>query len=78
MIEARIVEATSTFSRTLGVNWGVHNRDGSASFLGINALDSVFGGLASSPPTTGTGTAAGASMGIPLVHLQAALNWILV
>lgn len=64
MIEARIVEATSTFSRSLGVNWGVHSRDGSASFLGINALDSVFGGIASSPPTTGTGSAAGGSMGI--------------
>ena len=25
MIEARIVEATSTFSRNLGINWGVHN-----------------------------------------------------
>jgi type IV pilus assembly protein PilQ len=64
MIEARIVEATSTFSRNLGVNWGVHSRDGSASFLGINSFDSVFGGIASSPPTTGTGTTSGGSMGI--------------
>lgn len=64
MIEARIVEATSTFSRNLGVNWGLHSRDGSAAILGINSLDSVFGGLASAPPTTGTGTAAGGSMGI--------------
>jgi type IV pilus assembly protein PilQ len=64
MIEARIVEATSTFSRNLGVNWGVHQRDGSAAFVGINALDTAFGGLASAPPTSGTGTAAGASMGI--------------
>jgi type IV pilus assembly protein PilQ len=64
MIEARIVEATSTFSRNLGINWGVHQRDGSAAFLGINSLDTAFGGIASAPPTSGVGTAAGASMGI--------------
>ncbi|HEY9828719.1 MAG TPA: type IV pilus secretin PilQ [Stenomitos sp.] len=64
MIEARIVEATSTFSRNLGVNWGVHFRDGSASFLGINSLDTGFGGLTSAPPTAGTGTSAGGTMGI--------------
>lgn len=64
MIEARIVEATSTFSRNLGINWGVHQRDGSAAFLGINAMDTVFGGIASAPPTSGTGSSAGASMGI--------------
>lgn len=64
MIEARIVEATSTFSRNLGINWGVHQRDGSAAFLGINALDTAFGGIASAAPTSGVGTAAGGSMGI--------------
>ena len=64
MIEARIVEATSTFSRNLGVNWGVHFRDGSASFMGINSLDTGFGGLTSAPPTSGTGTTAGGNMGI--------------
>ncbi|OGU14421.1 MAG: hypothetical protein A2076_16810 [Geobacteraceae bacterium GWC2_53_11] len=64
MIEARIVEATSTFSRNLGINWGVHQRDGSAAFLGINAMDTVFGGIASAAPTSGTGTASGGSMGI--------------
>lgn len=64
MIEARIVEASATFSRNLGVSWGVHNRDGSASFLGINSLDSAFGGITSAPPTTGTGTSAGGNMGI--------------
>lgn len=65
MIEARIVEATSTFSRNLGVNWGVHVRDGSASFLGINSLDTGFGGLTSSvPPTSGVGAGTGGSMGI--------------
>lgn len=64
MIEARIVEASSTFTRNLGVNWGIHYRDGSASFLGINSLDTGFGGLTSAPPTTGTGSNAGGSMGI--------------
>jgi type IV pilus assembly protein PilQ len=64
MIEARIVEASSTFSRNLGVSWGVHQRDGSASFLGINSLDTAFGGLTSAPPIAGVATAAGGSMGI--------------
>jgi type IV pilus assembly protein PilQ len=64
MIEARIVEATSTFSSNLGVNWGVHSRDGSAAFLGINSMDTAFGGLTSTPPATGVGAASGASMGI--------------
>jgi type IV pilus assembly protein PilQ len=64
MIEARIVEATSTFTRSLGVNWGVHFRDGSGSFMGINSLDTGFGGLTSAAPTTGTGVNPGGSMGI--------------
>ncbi len=64
MIEARIVEASSSFTRNLGVNWGIHYRDGSASFLGINSLDTGFGGLTSAPPRTGTGTSSGGSMGI--------------
>lgn len=64
MIEARIVEATSTFTRNLGVSWGVHYRDSGASFLGINQLDTGFGGLTSPPPTSGPGTSAGGNMGI--------------
>jgi len=53
MIEARIVEATSTFTRDIGVQWGIHYRDGSASFLGINQLDTGFGGVVTPPPNTG-------------------------
>ena len=54
MIEARIVEASSTFTRDLGVQWGIHYKDGSASFLGINQLDTGFGGvLTQTPPTSG-------------------------
>ena len=64
MIEARIVEASSTFSRNLGVSWGIHYRNGIAPFLGINSVDTSFGGLTSAPPTTGIGSAAGGSMGI--------------
>ncbi len=66
MIEARIVEATSTFTRDLGVNWGLHYKDGSGSILGISGLDSGFGGLTTVPvPTSGTNTSAsGGSMGI--------------
>ena len=65
MIEARIVEATSTFTRSLGVNWGLHYRDGSASFFGINQLDTSFGGVASTPaPLTGLSGNSGGSMGI--------------
>jgi type IV pilus assembly protein PilQ len=65
MIEARIVEASSTFTRSLGVNWGLHYRDGSASFLGINQLDTSFGGQASTPPPlTGLSGNSGSAMGI--------------
>jgi type IV pilus assembly protein PilQ len=64
MIEARIVEASSTFTRSLGVNWGMHYRDGSASLMGINQLDTSFGGLANAAPATGASGVAGSSMGI--------------
>lgn len=74
MIEARIVEAKSTFSRNLGVSWGAHNRDGSASFLGINSLDTAFGGISSAPPTSGVGSAAGGSMGISFGTLASTIK----
>lgn len=65
MIEARIVEATSTFTRSLGVNWGIHYRDGTAALLGINQLDSSFGGITTTaPPLTGVNGQAGAAAGI--------------
>ncbi len=67
MIEARIVEATSTFVRDLGVQWGIHYRDGSASFLGINQLDTGFGGVVTNtPPTSGflPFDSAGGAMGL--------------
>jgi type IV pilus assembly protein PilQ len=65
MIEARIVEASSTFTRSLGVNWGLHYRDGSGSFMGINQLDTSFGGLAATaPPLLGVSGNAGSTVGI--------------
>ncbi|WP_188055634.1 type IV pilus secretin family protein [Oryzomonas rubra] len=75
MIEARIVEATSTFTRSLGVNWGIHYRDGSASFLGINSLDTTFGGAVSTVPSTSgassnSGTATGISFGSLASNIQ--------
>jgi type IV pilus assembly protein PilQ len=73
MIEARIVEATSTFTRDLGVQWGIHYQDGSASFLGINNLDTGFGGLVTPPPTSGSsgpGGAIGMSFGKLTSNIQ--------
>lgn len=64
LIEARIVIATSSFSQQLGVQWGTHYRDGSASHFGINSIDSSFGGLVSAPSTSGFASAAGMSTGI--------------
>jgi len=63
MIEARIVEASSDFTRDLGVQWGLSYKDGSASVAGINSLDTTFGGVVSSagPGSTGSG-GIGASM----------------
>ncbi|BCG47844.1 Type IV pilus biogenesis protein PilQ [Citrifermentans bremense] len=57
MIEARIVEATSNFTRDLGVQWGLSYRDGSASVAGISAVDTGFGGVVSAagPGSTGAG-----------------------
>jgi type IV pilus assembly protein PilQ len=56
MIEARIVEASSTFSRDLGVKWGFHsegeNRDAQ---LGNNQFDLGMGGsFLISPPAAGS------------------------
>jgi len=61
LIEARIIEASSTFSQDLGVQWGIHYRDGSASTLGINSLDTGFGGAVTNiAPISGLPAAASA------------------
>jgi type IV pilus assembly protein PilQ len=65
MIEARIVEASSTFTQSLGVNWGVHYRDGAAAIAGINSMDTSFGGLATNiAPASGVSGSPGAAAGI--------------
>lgn len=74
MIEARIIEATSSFSRSLGVSWGVHYRDGSASVMNVNSMDSSFGGLTSAPPVVGIAAASGAAMGISFGKLASNLK----
>jgi type IV pilus assembly protein PilQ len=73
MIEARIVEASSTFTRDIGVQWGLHYLDGSGSILGIKQLDTGFGGEATAAPTTGTfgpGGAIGMSFGKLTSNIQ--------
>jgi type IV pilus assembly protein PilQ len=70
LIEARIVEATSTFTQDLGIQWGIHYSDQSASMLGLRSLDTGFGGavtnVASStgfPSASSAGGALGLSFG---------------
>jgi type IV pilus assembly protein PilQ len=73
MIEARIVEATSTFTRDLGVQWGLHYRDGSASVAGINTVDSGFGGVVS-PAGPGTEGSGGIGLGMSFGKLSSNLQ----
>jgi type IV pilus assembly protein PilQ len=64
MIEARIVEASSSFTRELGVNWGLHFQDDTASVLGIRRADVGMGGITTPPPVAGVGASAGGAAGI--------------
>ena len=64
MIEARIVEAESNFTQSLGVNWGVHYNNPTSSLFGITGLDTGFGGITSPPPSSGVGVAPGGDLGI--------------
>ncbi|WP_243371409.1 type IV pilus secretin PilQ [Geotalea sp. SG265] len=73
MIEARIVEASTSFVRDLGVQWGIHYVDGSASVAGISRLDTGFGGQVVTAPTSGTsgpGAAVGMSFGKLASNIQ--------
>lgn len=71
MIEARIVEATSTFTQNLGVSWGLSTGP-SDSFLGINNLNSTFGGLTTSNVLSGAVSGIpGADMAISFAKLGA-------
>lgn len=65
MIEARIVQASADFSRTLGVQWGIHHNPSGASFLpNLNTLNAGLGGLTTAPPTSGVSSSAGAQLGM--------------
>jgi len=63
MIEARIIEASSDFSRSLGVSWGLAtNPDaGGKNFPFINSVDSVFGGIVSNSGASAIGSTVGAA-----------------
>ena len=81
LIEARIVEASSTFAQDLGVQWGLHYRDGSASTLGINSLNSGFGGIITNvasatglPAASAAGGALGLSFGKLTSNIQVDLR----
>ncbi len=63
MIEARIVEASSSFTRDLGVQWGLHyNTPGVTNY----SVDTGLGGIVTPPPATGfqSSGSAGGSMGL--------------
>jgi len=66
MIEARIVEATSTFSSSFGINWGVHANNPADGYIwGVQNFNMGFGGLASNPPpVAGVSGNPGGTMGI--------------
>ncbi len=66
MIEARIVQADSTFTQSLGVNWGFHATDPSGMLWGIRDANMGFGGLPSKSGsmTPSVGSDKGGSMGI--------------
>ncbi len=65
MIEARIVEASSNFTRDIGVQWGLSYKDGSASFANLNSVSTSLGGVVSTvlPTVTTGGMATGMSFG---------------
>ncbi len=66
MIEARIVEASSTFSSSFGISWGVHANNPADGYIwGVKNFNMGFGGIASNPPpVVGVPGTAGGSMGI--------------
>ncbi len=76
LIEARIVEATTSFSRDLGVQWGFHYKDASAPVANVNSLDTGWGGVITIPPSLGfnpiniAGAAAGISFGTLNSNMQ--------
>ena len=73
MIEARIVEASTDFTRDIGVQWNIRYRDGDTT---ISSLDTSFGGIVSTvlPTATTGGGAMGISFGKLTSNLQVNLR----
>ncbi|MSM40808.1 MAG: type IV pilus secretin PilQ [Geobacter sp.] len=77
LIEARIVEATTTFSRDLGVQWALHATDSSANVLNVTEADAGWGGVISlAPPTSGFNAADkyGAGVGLSFGKIGAGVQ----
>jgi len=55
MIEARIIEASTSFTKSLGIHWGLYTDPNIGGGLGINNLQTSFGGLTSTDPMTDDG-----------------------
>jgi len=72
MIEARIVEASSSFARDIGVKWGFGYSDGSASNGNISGIVGTMGGVVSGvlPTATTGGIATGVTFGKLLSNFQ--------
>jgi type IV pilus assembly protein PilQ len=72
MIEARIVEASSSFARDIGIKWNFGYQDASASVANINNITGSMGGIVSNvlPSATTGGLAAGMAFGKLLSNIQ--------
>ncbi len=68
MIEARIVEASNSFVRDIGVQWGLHATDADGEIAAITRVDSGFGGIVTPPPLAGT-SGPGAALGVTFGQL---------
>jgi type IV pilus assembly protein PilQ len=76
MIEARIVQASTTFEKDIGVQWGLHYQDSAAQIPGTSAIDAGLGGVIT-PPPTGAGSysaSAGSAVGISFGTLASKLE----
>jgi len=52
MIEARIIEASTSFTKSLGIHWGLRTDPNIGGGLGIASMDSSFGGLTNTAPSS--------------------------
>lgn len=52
MIEARIIEASTSFVKSLGIHWGVNSSSQENKWPFIQGMETSFGGLTNTAPTT--------------------------